>query len=100
MPMVVLLLPHAAGQPSIAPEAIRRLAELGVTHLTLVRDGETVGLVLEGWAFDPDLSTHAALHALAGGTQPARTLFPLTQMVLPRIGSQLSASSDAEGGTT
>jgi hypothetical protein len=80
--MVVLLLPHSAGQPSFAPDAIRRLAELGVTHLALVRDEETVGLVLEGWAFDPDQSADAVLDVLAGGTQAAKTLRPLTQMAV------------------
>jgi hypothetical protein len=80
--MLVLLLPHSAGQPAFAPGAIDRLAELGVTHLALLRDEETVGLVLDGWAFDPDQSAQAALDALAGATQAAKTLLPLTQMAV------------------
>ena len=37
--------------------AIARLSELGITQVTLVRDGDTAGLVVQGWAFD---STHSA----------------------------------------
>lgn len=35
---MVLLMPIAAGAPSLDPDALRRLAELGITDLALVRD--------------------------------------------------------------
>jgi hypothetical protein len=42
-----------------------RLAALGVTSLTLLRDETTVGALLEGWAFDPVRSAAAAAATLS-----------------------------------
>jgi hypothetical protein len=89
--MVVLLMPIAAGAPSLDPDSLRRLAELGITNLALVRDEETVGLVLEGWAFDPTRSGRAALDALVDTRVEARTLRPLTQLAVSAV------SNDREG---
>jgi hypothetical protein len=80
--MIVLLVPHPAGEASLGPESLDRLAELGVTNIALVRDEQSTGFVLEGWAFDPDRSTLAAVNALVGSTEGARTLQPLTRMTV------------------
>jgi hypothetical protein len=88
---MVLLMPIAAGAPSLDPDALRRLAELGITDLALVRDEETVGLVLEGWAFDPNQSGRAALDALVDTRMEARMLRPLTQLAVSVV------SNDGEG---
>lgn len=40
-------------EPVVGPEAAERLARLGVTRISLLTDRVTVGVVLEGWAFDP-----------------------------------------------
>jgi hypothetical protein len=68
-------------------EAIARLCELGITHVALVRDGDTAGLVIEGWAFDSARSAAAAATAL--GVE-ARTFHPLLEMAV-------SPSSNAGG---
>jgi hypothetical protein len=60
-------------------DAIARLSELGITHLALVRDGDTAGLVVEGWAFDSMRSATAAAAALG---LEARTLHPLVEMAV------------------
>ena len=78
MPMVVLLVPSPAQELSLGPETLRQLAALGVTDLALLRDQHTVGLVLQGWAFDPHQS-EAALHTLIAATEDTRTLLPLSQ---------------------
>jgi hypothetical protein len=91
VPMVVVLMPIAAGTPSLDADSLRRLAELGITNLALVRDEETVGLVLEGWAFDPTQSERAALDALVDTQIEARTLRPLTELTVSAL------SSDREG---
>jgi len=54
------------------------LAELGVTSAPLVRDADTVGLVLQGGAFDEERADLAAA-AVAGPAAPHRTLRPLAQ---------------------
>ena len=40
-------------EPVIGPEAAERLARLGVTRVSLLADPSGVGVVMEGWAFDP-----------------------------------------------
>ena len=59
MPMVVLLVPSPAQELSLGPETLRQLAALGVADLAFLRDEQTVGLVLQGWAFDPRQSAAA-----------------------------------------
>lgn len=81
MAMIVLLVPHpAGGGASLGPESLDRLADLGITNIALVRDAQSTGFVLEGWAFDPDTSGQAAVSALVGSTEGARTLRALTRM--------------------
>jgi hypothetical protein len=41
------------GQPVVGPMAVARLAALGITRVSLLGDQSGVGVVLEGWAFDP-----------------------------------------------
>ena len=60
-------------------ETIGRLSELGITHLALLREGDTAGLVVEGWAFDSIRSAAAA--AIALGVE-ARTFHPLLEMAV------------------
>src|SRR5215211_4542843 len=40
-------------EPVIGPEAAERIARLGVTRVSLFADPSGIGVVLEGWAFDP-----------------------------------------------
>ena len=81
MGLVVLLLPGAPEGLTLGPQAMVTLAGLGVTSAALVRDAETVGLVLEGWAFD-EAGAELAAAAVAGPSAPHRTLLPLAQMAV------------------
>lgn len=79
MAMLVLLLDTRSSVTSIDPATATRLAELGVTNIALLRNDTTVGVVLDGWAFDPARSgTEAA--SIFGDA--ARTLHPVLQTVL------------------
>jgi hypothetical protein len=77
--MVVVLFPAAYAEPRLEPAALEELAKLGVTNIALVRDSSVAGLVLEGWAFDPD-DAHRAVRAVGGAFEGVRTLQPLVQM--------------------
>ena len=81
MGLVVLLLSDAPEGMTLGPQAMATLAGLGVTSAALVRDAETVGLVLQGWAFD-EASAELAAAAVAGPAAPHRTLRPLAQMAV------------------
>ncbi len=80
MGIAVLLVPGQDDVPLTAA-TLDRLGALGVTSVALVRDEQTVGLVLEGWAFDPVRSAPAALAAVSAGAA-ARTLYPVVQMAV------------------
>ena len=77
--MLVIVLPHTGTDVALGPDAASRVARLGVTSIGLVRDQEGVGVVLEGWAFDPASSEEEALAAIAGGGS-ARVLHPVAQL--------------------
>jgi hypothetical protein len=55
------------------------LAKLGVTGVALLRDDERIGVVLEGWAFDPARHGEAATAAIAAAPPFAR-LLPVADM--------------------
>ena len=56
MAMLVVLLEADGGDVPLGSRAVNRLARLGVTNVALLRDEQTVCMVLEGWAFDPACS--------------------------------------------
>lgn len=60
MAMVVLVASEEAGEPLIGPSTAERLAMLGVTRVSLLRDGPALGVVLDGWAFDGSSAQEAA----------------------------------------
>jgi hypothetical protein len=79
--MVVVLLPAAEAASTLRPPLLEQLAELGVTNLSLVRDGSTTGLVLEGWALDVERAGDS-VRAATGLSADVRTLTPLLQMAV------------------
>ena len=79
--MVLVLFPVSDEEPALQPAALALLARLGVTSVSLLRDEETAGLVLEGWALDPARAGEAA-RAAAGAREGIRTLQPLMQMAI------------------
>jgi hypothetical protein len=79
---MVVLLPASRSEPSLEPATVSELAQLGITSLALLRDDRLLGLVVEGWAFDPGRSGSEVARVLAGRTGDARTLYPLLEMVV------------------
>ena len=67
--MVVVLFPVSDEEPRLQPGALEQLARLGVTSVALLRDTSIAGLVLEGWAFDPNDAPRAA--SAVGGAAAA-----------------------------
>jgi hypothetical protein len=79
--MVVVLFPVLDEEAPLQPAALAALARLGVTSVSLLCDEQTMGLVLEGWAFDSARAGEAA-RAAAGAREGIRTLQPLMQMAV------------------
>ena len=78
--MMVLLM-ECDGELCLAQGFASELAQLGVTNIALVRDHQTVGVVLEGWLFDPALSADAVANVVGAGAG-ARTLHPVMEMAV------------------
>ena len=87
--MMVVLLEASDAEFCVRPEQVAQLARLGVSNLALVRDRDTVGIVLEGWLFDPARSGAAAVCGVAVG---GRALHPVLHMAV----SAAAAPSGAE----
>ena len=90
MAMMVVLLGPADGQFCLRPDHVYELARLGVTNVALLRDERTVGIVLEGWSFDPAQSSRAAAEAV--GATSARTLHPVLHMAVSTAAREGGAS--------
>jgi hypothetical protein len=53
MAVAMLVGGRDAGQPVVGPAAAAHLAALGITRVSLLADRSGIGVVLEGWAFNP-----------------------------------------------
>lgn len=87
MAMLVLILDTRDSRDSratIDAATAERLAELGVTRVTVARDTVTEAVVLEGWAFDAQSSAAEAARLVAG-PDPARSLKPVLQTLLHQL---------------
>jgi hypothetical protein len=73
---MLVLLPGNARDPAFGPESAGRLARLGVTRVVVLRDDTTVGVVLEGWAFNTtrDGEQAVALVGPEGHTQALQSV--------------------------
>jgi hypothetical protein len=83
--MMVVLLEEREGEFCLRPELVSELARLGITNLGLVRDHRTVGIVLEGWSFDPARSAETATAVVAAG---GRMLHPVMHMAVTSAGPE------------
>jgi hypothetical protein len=83
--MVLVLFPVSEEEPALQPAALAALARLGVTSVSLLRDEQTAGLLLEGWALDSARAGDAA-RAVAGARVGFRLLQPLAQLAVAPAG--------------
>ena len=81
MATAVVLVPATHHEPWLQPAATTALARLGVTGIVVVRDDRTLGLVVDGWAFDPSRSAEALLEAI-GVQCGARTLYSVLEIAV------------------
>ena len=78
---MTVLLVQGDDEVALGAAALRRLGALGITSVAVVRDEQSVALVLEGWAFDPERSASAAVAAVSADSA-TRTLYPVVQMAV------------------
>ena len=74
MAVVMLVAGRGSPEPAVGPEAAERLARLGITRVSLLSDQLGIGVVLEGWAFDPAAVDMAVQAIFADGGAGVRIL--------------------------
>ena len=89
---MVVLLEASDAEFSVRPEQVAQLARLGVSNLALVREADTVGIVLKGWLFDPARSGAAAMCGLAAD---GRALHPVLHMAVSTAAAPSGAEAEA-----
>ncbi len=98
MAMLVLLMSAVGVQVSLESETARRLAGLGVTHVSVLQDDEIVAVVLEGWAFDPARSASPAAALVSGGSGQVRALRPLAHVSVAASAPPFEDGPEKTGG--
>jgi hypothetical protein len=94
MGMLVVLFDRADVDGGLGHRQLSRLADVGVTDVSLVGDSTTVGVVLRGWAFDAASSVAEVTEVLGGCP---RLLTPVMEaVVLPTP----AGATQQEVGTT
>lgn len=85
MGVLVLLVANRDPAAEVGPAVVERLAALGVTDLSVLRDDETTAVTLSGWAFDPNRSAEAAARVVAAGRGVVRVLRPVVESAIHRL---------------
>ncbi|TAL06357.1 MAG: hypothetical protein EPO00_11245 [Chloroflexota bacterium] len=94
MAIAMLIAGPDAAEPTVGPEAAERLAQIGISRIALLADHLGVGVVLEGWAFDPTRIDVAVRAIFPDGTHGVRILHDVE---LVTVAATSSAAGDAVG---
>ena len=73
MAMVLLVADSNDGEPLMGPDVAERLANLGISHISLLRELSSTAVILEGWAFDPARSHEVTRAVFPAGGASLRT---------------------------
>lgn len=74
MAIAMLIAAADTPEPTVGPEAAERLAQLGISRITVLADQFGIGVVLEGWAFDPTRIDEAVRAIFPDGPDGVRIL--------------------------
>jgi hypothetical protein len=80
----VLVLRDRGAEPVVGPDAVGRLAALGITRISLLQDGCETGVFLEGWAFDTAQARVAAAVVFPGRHEDIRILREIESVAVAR----------------
>jgi len=82
MAIAMLVAGQDTAEPIVGPEAAERLAQLGISRISLLADSSGIGVVLEGWAFDPTRIEEAVLVMFPDGTAGLRILHEIEHVAV------------------
>lgn len=84
MAIAMLVAGPGTDEPIVGPEAAERLAQLGISRISLLADRSGVGVVLEGWAFDPTRIREAVQAMFPDGSADVRILHEVEHVAVAR----------------
>jgi hypothetical protein len=76
------------GEPVVGPVVAERLAALGVTRISMLRDLTGIGVVLEGWAFDPARVDEAVRVVFPDGSETVRIFHEIERVAVTATRTQ------------
>lgn len=82
MAIVLLVAATDAGEPNVGPAAAEQLRQFGISRISLLRDGLTTGVVLEGWAFDPAQADEATRAIFPGSSAAIQTFHEIEHVAV------------------
>lgn len=94
---MLLVLIDGSDEPSLGPDVVAALAGLGVSSVGVLRDERSVGVVLEGWAFDPARSGDAAIRFLVRSPHAVRILRSIAHVGVTAHGQRIRPVDSDEG---
>ena len=92
MAIAMLVAGPDAAEPIMGPEVAQLLAELGISRISVLADRSGVGVVLEGWAFDPACIDEAVRAMFPDGNEGVRILH---EVELVAVAAASGAARDA-----
>ena len=90
MVIALLVADRDDAEPVVGPEAAGRLANLGISRISVLQDRSGIGVVLEGWAFDPIRVDEAVRAVFPGGSASVRILHEVELVALAPAPSGMS----------
>jgi hypothetical protein len=81
--MLLVIVDAAGEQPDVNPQRLRRLSDLGVTDMAILRGDPMTAVLLEGWALDPVRSAAEATEIVTGASGGS-VLLPILQAAVTR----------------
>jgi hypothetical protein len=85
VPVAMLVAGPEAAEPVVGPDAAERLARLGITRVALLGDPSGIGVVMEGWAFDPAHVNEAVRIVFPDGYAAIRVFREIEQVAVTMV---------------
>ena len=98
MATVLLVADRHAGEPLVGPDVAERLANLGISRITLLRDLSSTAVILEGWAFDPARTDEATGAVFPAGGASLRTYHEVQYVGVSSANQERNAQWHAPSG--
>ncbi len=95
MTVLVVMIDALEPEAGLDVKSAERLADLGISHVTIVRDHRVQAVILDGWAFDA-YSSGVEARSIVAGDSPSSVLLPVFQTVLSQRPTTVGRWNSAE----